>query len=37
MLPGNVLAGDRLYFGVAGQQDATVTYTNLRLYAWALS
>ena len=37
VLPGNVLAGDRLYFGVAGQQDATVTYTNLRLYAWALS
>ena len=35
--PGDVLAGDRLYFGVGGQQDATVAYTNVRLYAWALS
>ena len=37
LLPGDVLAGDRLYFGVAGQQDATVAYVNVRLYAWALS
>ena len=35
--PGDVLAGDRLYFGVAGQQDATVAYVNVRFYAWALS
>ena len=35
--PGDVLANDRLYFGVAGQQDATVAYVNIRLYAWALS
>ena len=34
---GDVQSGDRLYFGVAGQQDATVSYVNVRLYAWALS
>ena len=35
--PGDVQAGDRLYFGVAGQQDATLAYVNIRLYAWPLS
>ena len=34
---GDVQANDRLYFGVAGQQDATASYVNVRLYAWALS
>ena len=37
LLPGDVQTGDRLYFGVAGQQDATLAYVNIRLYAWPLS